>query len=156
MKLEVLQERSVYSSFLLIEASATNVLIQNRATTQLKEGPDAYRSVFALQDILLNRKSQDIIGDPSQSVLTFLLRDVLFGHNVVCTVLLHLSRGEPAVTSVGLKLLEGFESISLAPNHYTPSVQNLQQSLRRELLLMRRIVEGRKELASKTCLRNIE
>ncbi|CAD7968496.1 unnamed protein product [Amoebophrya sp. A120] len=135
LKLEILQDRQIYSNLLLLEAQATNCLAENRTQVQLREGFDAFKSMYNLYDVAVSYHP-DAVGDVRKSCLTHLLKEVFNGQNVNCTTLLCLQQNQPRVSAKGLELLHSLGSIRLAPVRFDAKANLLVRAMKRELLQM--------------------
>ena len=129
-----------FAPLLVVEAGALNCIGEDRQAVQLRAGHDAYRGIFGLKD-LSEDHDPDLVGNVTQSRLTWLLRDVFFGQNVKCTVLLCLSRKEKEkkLNKYALELLERLGSLRTTPVPFEPKAAQNAKALRREALQLRRV-----------------
>ncbi|CAD7938255.1 unnamed protein product [Amoebophrya sp. A25] len=133
LRIEVLQDRTIYSNLLVLEGQTTNPLLERRSVVQLRDGYDAFRSLFHFHD-LVQAYHPDAVADVRRSCLTWLLKDVLQGQNAQMCCMLCVQQGEPRATRKGMEMLHGLGNIRLAPVRYDPRVSALCRAMRREML----------------------
>ena len=132
-------KKILFSRFMLISAQAVDCLVEDRDVVQMKNGFNAFRSAFGLKDLAsIASEGPKGLMDCGSSALTLLLKEVLIGGSVVCSVIACIQQLQKDKTEQVLDIVKKLGSLSTNPVPMESRLIGLVRALRAQLLLASR------------------
>ena len=128
----------LYSRLIIINTLAMDCLGLDRDAVQTKNGYHAYRSAFALQDVLDIVPGKSLV-DYSQASLTWLLKEALTGGSVVCAVLVCLQQQQGKLSKAVMDVAAKLCSFKTHPVPMDNRLLGLMRTIRGQALLATRV-----------------
>lgn len=127
---------ALFARLLVVESAALDCLSEDRDAVQLREGFQAYRSIYNLQNVA-QQWQPGHAGEVNSAILTWLLRDAFSGGSVNVTALLCLQQLQHKVSKGGLDLLKNLGKIEVNPVSVNHQVAGLSRAFRGQWLQAR-------------------